>query len=123
MMMRVVSALVGFALMAACGQHSKGASDSAAGAAVTGRIAAAENQPGASKALAAPAENLVPAGNAGRLGRIPIFEYHVIGDSNSGMFTVSREQFRRDLQTLYDRGYRPITVAQLLDKDFSDVPT
>jgi len=24
---------------------------------------------------------------------------------------------------LYDRGYRPITVAQLLDKDFRDVPT
>ena len=27
-----------------------------------------------------------------------------------------------DLRRLYDRGYRPITVAQLVDKDFTDVP-
>ena len=56
------------------------------------------------------------------MGRIPIFEYHVIGDSSRGMFVLSREHFRRDLQTLYDRGYRPITVAQLVAKDFSPVP-
>jgi len=100
--------------MAACGRDSKATSDSAAGA--------AENQPAAAKGLAAPAENAIKAGSAGRLGRIPIFEYHVVGDSSSGMFSISREEFRRDLQTLYDRGYRPITVAQLLDKDFSAVP-
>lgn len=57
-----------------------------------------------------------------RNGRVPILEYHVIGDSSKGMFTISRQEFERDLQLLYDRGYRPITVAQLVAKDFSDVP-
>lgn len=55
-------------------------------------------------------------------GRVPILEYHVIGDSSKGMFTISRQEFERDLRLLYDRGYRPITVAQLVAKDFSDVP-
>lgn len=47
------------------------------------------------------------------LGRIPILEYHLIGDSDT-RWTVSRDHFRRDLAMLYDRGYRPITVAQLV---------
>ena len=56
------------------------------------------------------------------MGRIPILEYHVVGDSSRGQFIITRELFRKNLETLYERGYRPITVAQLLDKDFSDVP-
>ncbi len=55
-------------------------------------------------------------------GRVPILEYHVIGDSSTGMFVISRREFQRDLELLYERGYRPITVAQLVAKDFSDVP-
>lgn len=57
-----------------------------------------------------------------RLGRIPILEYHMVRDSARGEFIISRDKFKSDLQLLYDRGYRPITVAQLIDKDFSDVP-
>jgi peptidoglycan/xylan/chitin deacetylase (PgdA/CDA1 family) len=57
-----------------------------------------------------------------RQGRIPILEYHVVGDSATNMFVITKDLFRRNLQTLYERGYRPITVAQLLDRDFSDVP-
>jgi hypothetical protein len=130
MMMRGGVWLVGFAMAAACGMAEKG-SDSAAGTIDTSRVAAAggqpatggpENRPGSAKTLAQPAENRRYAQYGSRLGRIPVLEYHVVGDSNRGMFTISREHFRRDLQTLYDRGYRPITVAQLLDKDFSDVP-
>ncbi len=48
--------------------------------------------------------------------RVPILEYHLIGDTDS-RWTVEREHFRRDLQLLYDRGYRPVTVAQLIDHD------
>jgi hypothetical protein len=114
MMMRAVSCVAVLAAMAACG-GGESQVDSAAGSA--GRKAAGEDLPGAAKA--APAENLRPAN---RLGRIAILEYHVVADAASGMFTISRDEFRRDLQTLYDRGYRPITVAQLIDKDFSDVP-
>jgi len=54
--------------------------------------------------------------------RIPILEYHVVRARASGEFIISRDEFRSDLTLLYDRGYRPITVAQLLDKDFRDVP-
>ena len=49
------------------------------------------------------------------LGRIPILEYHIIGDRDS-RWTVEREHFRRQLALLYERGYRPITVADLLDR-------
>ena len=57
-----------------------------------------------------------------RLGRIPVLEYHVIGGEKNWLYTRTRESFRQDLEDVYRRGYRPITVAQLLDKDFSDVP-
>jgi peptidoglycan/xylan/chitin deacetylase (PgdA/CDA1 family) len=54
-------------------------------------------------------------------GRIPVLEYHVISDTVKNMWYVEREQFKRQLQLLYDRGYRPVTMKQLLDKDFSEV--
>ncbi|HEX5438433.1 MAG TPA: polysaccharide deacetylase family protein [Gemmatimonadaceae bacterium] len=49
------------------------------------------------------------------LGRIPIFEFHLIGDSDR-RWSVAHEHFRRDLELLYDRGYRPVTVAALVDR-------
>lgn len=52
--------------------------------------------------------------------RVPILQYHLIGDADS-RWKRSRDGFRRDLQLLYDRGYRPITVAQLVDRHF-DIP-
>lgn len=55
-----------------------------------------------------------------RLGRIPILEYHVIGD-HEAQWTIEPDHFRHDLQMLYDRGYRPISVAQLIDRQL-DVP-
>jgi hypothetical protein len=63
----------------------------------------------------------VPSSTANHQGRIPVLEYHLIGDKES-RYGRERENFRKDLQLLYDRGYRPITVAQMLDKDFSMVP-
>jgi peptidoglycan/xylan/chitin deacetylase (PgdA/CDA1 family) len=54
-------------------------------------------------------------------GRIPVLEYHIIDDKES-QFTITREHFLKDLQLVYDRGYRPITIRQMLDKDFSTVP-
>jgi Polysaccharide deacetylase len=49
------------------------------------------------------------------MGRIPILEYHLIG-ANEGRWEREQARFRRDLELLYDRGYRPITVADLVDK-------
>jgi peptidoglycan/xylan/chitin deacetylase (PgdA/CDA1 family) len=48
------------------------------------------------------------------LGRIPILEYHLIGQKE-GRWERTPEAFRRDLELLYARGYRPISVAQLVD--------
>jgi peptidoglycan/xylan/chitin deacetylase (PgdA/CDA1 family) len=53
-------------------------------------------------------------------GRVPILEYHLIADKDS-RWGRSAVHFRHDLQLLYDRGYRPITVAQLVDKQI-DIP-
>lgn len=53
-------------------------------------------------------------------GRVPILEYHLIADKDS-RWGRSADHFRRDLQLLYDRGYRPISVAQLVDKQI-DIP-
>ncbi|MDX2183428.1 MAG: polysaccharide deacetylase family protein [Gemmatimonadaceae bacterium] len=47
------------------------------------------------------------------LGRIPILEYHLIGDSDK-RWARSRASFRRDLEQLYAAGYRPITVGDLV---------
>ena len=52
---------------------------------------------------------------ANELGRIPVLEYHLITDRDS-RWGRSRGGFRRDLELLYARGYRPITVSQLADK-------
>jgi hypothetical protein len=56
------------------------------------------------------------------MGRIPILEYHVIGGTKNALYTRTAESFRKDLEDVYARGYRPITVSQMLDKNFHDVP-
>jgi len=49
------------------------------------------------------------------LGRIPVFEYHLITDKNS-VYERTTDGLRRDLETMYRRGYRPISIAELVDK-------
>ena len=58
--------------------------------------------------------------SANKLGRIPVLEYH--SSATTTRSTAGRASFRADLEDAYARGYRPITMAQLLDKDFRDVP-
>lgn len=54
------------------------------------------------------------------LGDIPILVYHIIGDEE-GRWSRTPAGFRQDLQRLYDAGYRPIGLADLLD-DQIDIP-
>ncbi len=54
------------------------------------------------------------------LGRIPILEYHLLGDSETH-WHVERNHFRRDLERLYASGYRPVTVSEMIDKKI-DLP-
>lgn len=58
--------------------------------------------------------------HANVMGKIPILEYHVVGDRDS-RWSVSREHFRRQLELLYKRGYRPVSVADLIDRKI-DLP-
>ena len=57
---------------------------------------------------------------ANELGRIPILEYHLLGDSET-RWHVERNHFRRDLERLYASGYRPVTVSEVVDKKI-DLP-
>jgi len=54
------------------------------------------------------------------MGRIPILEYHVLG-TKEARFTVDWSHFKRDLEFLYERGYRPVSVADVLDRKI-DLP-
>jgi hypothetical protein len=72
-------------------------------------------------AVSGAAAQTAPARPANPAGRVLILEYHLIGDKDS-RWSRSREGFRRDLQLLYDRGYRPVTVAELVDGSFTLEP-
>jgi len=109
MMMRRISVAAVFALLGCSSSEDKVAPPDSA----HGQVAPV--------ASAAPATTTYDS-LGDRNGRIPILEYHVVGDSATNMFVITKDLFRQNLQTLYERGYRPITVAQLLDKDFSAVP-
>ena len=112
--------------VAACskGDASSGASartrDSAGGTVDT-RVASesgASTAPASSEGLAATAGNAA----ANLQGRIPVLEYHVISGDKNSLYTRTAASYRADMEEAYKRGYRPITIAQMLDKDFRDVP-
>jgi len=54
------------------------------------------------------------------LGRIPVLEYHLIGE-REWRWGRNYDRFRKDLETMYARGYRPVTMAQVLDRKI-DLP-
>src|SRR5262245_59933985 len=68
------------------------------------------------RAQSRPAESRPP----NPLGRIPILEYHLIAEQDS-RWGRSRDGFRRDLELLYQQGYRPVTVSELIDRQV-DLP-
>lgn len=112
------AALAAFSfLLAACGDAGARASaepaDSAAGGDSAQQAAAAPGQAG-------PARDDGPKTNlpANELGRIMVLEYHRIGD-NEGEFIRSLPHFRNDLKILYEAGYRPVTMRQVLEGDIN----
>jgi hypothetical protein len=62
-------------------------------------------------AQGAPNPNRVP----NEMGRIMVLEYHLITDHN-GDYARERGQYRKDLELLYNRGYRPVNMSDVLDK-------
>jgi hypothetical protein len=83
------------------------------GAGATGGGTSAENAGGAASTppQGTPNPNRVP----NEMGRIMVLEYHLITDHNSD-YARERGQFRKDLELLYNRGYRPVNMSDVLDK-------
>ena len=110
------------ALLAACGGDDAGAAKEG-GTDTTAAAAQGDSAAGGPQA-AAPGNNL-PAGPttdlpANELGRIMVLEYHRTG-SPEGEFVRTLEHFRQDLQALYQAGYRPVTMRQVMEGNI-DIP-
>ena len=100
--------------------HSAATRDSAGGA-----VSASTTAGSTSAATSAALQTAPAAGGAlpeNQLGRIPVLEYHVIDGDKNSLYTRTAASYRADLEAAYRLGYRPITIAQMLDKDFRDVP-
>jgi len=132
---RFVAAALSLAALAACAKGDAPAAtrDSAGGNVSTPAVNADAAPAGAptstaSSASAGPAAAGSPAGapagtaTPNQLGRIPVLEYHVIGGDKNGLYSRTAASYKADLEAAYKLGYRPITIAQMLDKDFRDVP-
>src|SRR5580765_655871 len=74
----------------------------------------------ASQTMVASNGALLQALTPNEFGRIPVFEYHLIVDKN-GLYERTHDGLRRDLETMYARGYRPISVAEMVDRQI-DLP-
>ena len=55
---------------------------------------------------------------ANEVGQIMILEWHVIGEKE-GRWARTYENFRKDLETLYERGYRLISLRDVLNNNIS----
>lgn len=106
--------------------HARAAADSAsAPAAPTATTAATATTVTTSTGAIAGTDTTHRGATAGarvpnEMGRVPVLMYHLIGDHESP-WGRDRENFRRDLQLLYERGYRPVNMVDVLDKKI-DLP-
>jgi peptidoglycan/xylan/chitin deacetylase (PgdA/CDA1 family) len=115
--------LAGF-LVTACG--SAGTDEQSDPAAVAGSSVAVVEQDSAGQVMSVAEQTRAAPPAGGRdtgprtelppneLGRIPIVEYHLIGEPE-GRWTRTPENFRKDLELLYSRGYRPITLREMVE--------
>lgn len=101
-------------LLAACGAEA----DTAPATVAEGDSAAppAAEAPPTVQQPVGPATDLPP----NELGQIMVLEYHRLGEPEGEWFRTV-ENFRRDLRTLYEKGYRPVTMRQVVEGDI-DVP-
>jgi peptidoglycan/xylan/chitin deacetylase (PgdA/CDA1 family) len=106
-------------VLAGC-SRGEASSDRAAPSAGSTADSAASTVASTAGDVAAPASASAAAPNP--QGRIPVLEYHVIGGDKNTLYTRTVASYRNDLETAYKLGYRPITIAQMLDKDFRNVP-
>ncbi|MCC7052888.1 MAG: polysaccharide deacetylase family protein [Gemmatimonadaceae bacterium] len=110
-MSRTTFVLCSSLLMAACNSQSPGSGVPAT--ATAGHSTAATAPPNADWGP-------VTLASAGSTGKVPVLMVHLVVDTDA-TWSITRARFRHTLETLYAHGYRPITVAQLVDRRI-DVP-
>lgn len=123
MLNRIAMVSLAPALAVAC--TSSGDSAPSSGSADSAAVAASADTPPASgSATGATGAFVLTAADSARipneLGRIPVVEYHLI-DTADGRYARERGRFARDLALIYQRGYRPVSISQLLDRNI-DLP-
>jgi hypothetical protein len=120
--------LVVLLLAAACSRsESSSKLDDTAGA-NPARVVADSGDHGAAAATNSAPGEVASASAGGTLspnpqGRIPVLEYHVIGGDKNTLYTRTVASYKADLEEAYRLGYRPVTIKQMLDKDWRDVPS
>jgi hypothetical protein len=117
-----------FALaLAACGGKDNGGAAASGQAAANGAATAGGTADSSAAQVAnAGASQTAPTGPVGpasnlppnELGTIMVLEYHRLGDKE-GEWYRSRAHFQHDLETLYQKGYRPVTMRQVADGDIN----
>jgi hypothetical protein len=116
-----ISATILFALLSyACSAKGDSSADTTSSA--PARAATGNTPPGDSGATS-PAFVITAEDSAripNELGKIPVVEYHLITDKDA-TYSREREHFRRDLEFIYSKGYRPVSISQLLDRKI-DLP-
>ena len=109
---------------AACTAKSESSSDTSSANSASAAVPA--NTPPGSASATNPSAAPVTLTEADRaripneLGRIPVVEYHLI-DTADGRYARERSRFAKDLELIYSRGYRPVSISQLLDRKI-DLP-
>jgi len=78
----------------------------------------ADNQAGTTPGSPTPDAATV---KANELGVVPVLMYHRLVAQPTGEFDRRPEDFRAELQQLFDQGYRPVTAAELAERRL-DVP-
>src|SRR5688500_8009313 len=108
--------LGGLVTLVTAGALACSPSDSRAFTAVAGDLVASDStratgSSGASGPAATRADSVIPArvgaAVANEFGRVPVFEYHLIAGRNS-VYERTHDGLRRDLEQMYQRGYRPV---------------
>lgn len=59
--------------------------------------------------------------NYNEMGKVMVLMYHQFVDKETNEWTRSFDNFRKDLQVLYDKGYRPVNLRDYIDGNI-DVP-
>src|SRR5688572_9204464 len=112
----VLVSIILFAAACKGGTNAASAAKSNSAAAQTSDTGAAAAGPFSTTATLAPSSDTPHRGRVpNEMGRIMVLEYHLIGDRNSA-YSRERGQFRKDLELLYNRRYRPVNMSDVLDK-------